>query len=45
MAGYAVKHVIVRTHHVIMFMDAMTRRVSIKIIYFEINIATLCKKS
>ena len=43
MAGYAVKHVNVRTHHVIMFMDAITRRVSIKTIYFEIDIATLLK--
>ena len=33
MDGYAVKHVIVQIHRVIMFMDALASRVSIKTIH------------
>lgn len=38
MEGYAVKHVIVQIHHVIMFMDALENRVSTKTIHFKPNI-------
>lgn len=39
MVGYIVKDVIVRVHYAILFMDAISSRVSTNTIYFNINIA------
>lgn len=39
MVGYVMKHVIVRVHYAILFIDAISSRVSTNTIYFNINIA------
>ena len=39
MVGYVVKHVIVRLHYTILFMDAISSRVSNNTIHFNINIS------
>lgn len=39
MVGYVVKYVIVQLHYAILFMDAISSRVSTNTIYFNINIA------